>query len=218
MKFIIGASLFMLMACQPTAQHTSKSNVAFLTAEAPTPITASHNFEIAQNPGANIRFALQWSKHSDKASQDFQTKQACTITSHLDHFKVYLLHANTSLGSIVPISLGTLLNPVEGPFTIGKKTLTSPSGNENFVFSNVPEGKYYIAMSAHNIADVNITKVSLSSPTGLLSGSLVAVSNGGGNPSSPGRVEVGAAPTYTILNGTESTLTLSLELSSLLCL
>lgn len=214
----IAVASLLFVSCQSPAQQPQEPSVIFLATEASQSLAQetgnAHQFSIRNTPGASIRFALQWSK----PDPGFQTQLACTIDSHLDHFKVYLLRADTSLGATLPLNLGTLTNPVEGPFTIGKKALTSPAGSENFVFRNVPEGKYYVAMSAHNASDTNITGTSLSSPTGLLGLNLVAVSNGGGNAGAPGRVEVGPAPDFLILNGTEPALTLSLKLSSILCL
>ncbi len=210
-------SFFSLMACQSADQMAQTPLVTFLTPEASqaaaTKATSDHLFTVSDTPGAALRFSIRLSQ----PEPDFETKIVpCDIDSDLDELRLYLIRSDTSLGTILPITLGPLLNTVEGPFSIGKKSLSSPSGSESFVFKNVTEGKYYVAMSAHTSSGINITGASLTNPTGLLGGvNLVAVSNGGGNVASPGRVEVGPAPNFLILNGTEATLTLNLELSSL---
>lgn len=139
---------------------------------------------------------------------------ACNVNAHLDHLKIYLIDGSSSLGTVLLGALG-ILQLAHGPYTVSKKSLVSPSGSESFRINHVPEGKYYVAMSAHRSNGDNITGATLGA-TGTVGGQLVAVSNGGGNASAPGRVEVGPAPTYAILNGTQNTLTLNLQLAGLL--
>ncbi len=199
---------------------SSSMAVIDLPRSAPLQLVAAHTQAVRPQPGGRLKVRLQ-SRQVVTEVAPFHTQQACTLDTDVAYLNFYLIDGTTSLGSVLSGLLG-VVSVAHGPFSMSKKALSSPGGAESFVFTNVPQGTYYVAVSAHNAANTNLTSSIGSGAVGnigsLLTPIFVALSNGGGNATHPGRVEVGSGPDYLLLNGTENTLTLHLQLSSLLCL
>lgn len=214
----IALGTLLLAGCQWSAPSMA---VIDLPRSAPPQNVAAQIQAVRPQPGGQLKVRLQSSRVATEVASHFHTQQACTLDSDVTYLNFYLIDGTTSLGSVLSGLLG-VVSVAHGPFSMSKKALISPGATESFVFTNVPQGTYYVAVSAHNAANTNLTASTGSGAVGnigsLLAPIFVALSNGGGNATHPGRVEVGSGPDYPLLNGTESTLTLHLQLSSLLCL
>ena len=203
---------FLLSACQQVQP-------VFLSARP----AAERVYAMTSQPGGKVRLALG---KAPRTAAPFRTQQACTISEHLDHIRVYLIQGATSLGSSLPLEIITPLNLVNlggpNPFVDIPASVVSSGDTQLITLGNIPAGSYYLAAAARNASNENITNTLLSAPGGSRGNIIsvtgtVAVSNGGGDPANLGRVTVGGAPDYLIQAGSDR-LTINLRLSGLACL
>ncbi len=209
-----------LLACQIPISQPANIQVVELSAQK---IKPAPEIPVSQTPGAKIHLNFQYGS----PEADFETKLSCTVASHLQSFRIYLIDGSTSFGSgiplgLLPADLSTKALPNASTFYPVNKTITGTGQTQSVTLSNVNTGSYYLAVAAFdgpNGTGANITSLlSALFNLSLISGQKVIVSGGGGNASNPGRVEIGpAASGFPILNSSEPSLTVNLKLG-LLCL
>mgnify|MGYP001125090815 CR=1 FL=1 len=218
---ILALSTSALVSCvQAPLSELPFSKIIHLPAET---LSAPTSTPVRNQPGGQISIKLEYNPSPDK----FKTQAACTVSTHLQSFKVYLIDGSTSglgaLGNTVPfISLGILDGQIAaGPFNVNN-TIPSSGGSQTITLNNVDTGEYYLAVAAYdgpNGTGTNITSsTSLVSSLGSISSLPIALTDAGGNTTNPGRVEIGvAASNFPIINSTEPTLSMTLELDNLIC-
>lgn len=181
---------------------------------------------VSQKPGGQIHLRLSAPQAPPPEARDFSTQLLCTVSGDLQSIRIYLIDGSTSFGSGIPLGLlpadiTALALPNSATYYPVNTTVLASGQTQAVTLSNVDQGEYYLAVSAHdgpNGTGSNITSLL----TGLFSisfinGEPVVVSDGGGNPASPGRVDIGSsASSFPILNGSQATLTVNLKLG-LLC-
>lgn len=167
---------------------------------------------------AGGRLSLQIRYESGFKTQLFP----CTINTHLKSYRVFLINGSTSFGTTPPFGLlNDITSRVIGTWHgINKAGISSTSGTQTITFKNVPAGQYYVAIAAYDNllgAGINITSLgALLSSGSILSTGQVAVTDSGGEATSPGRVVIGGPPNYPILNSSSAPLGVTLRLGFLI--
>ncbi len=148
----------------------------------------------------------------------------CTINTHLQSYRVFLLNGNPSFGVSAPFGLlNDISSRVVGSwYGINKNGLNSPAGTQTITFQNVPSGQYYVAFAAFSGtagSGSNITSLTALLSNGSIVGTgAVTVTDSGGEAGAPGRVNIGPAPDFPIQNGSSAPLGATLRLAAIGCL
>jgi hypothetical protein len=182
-KYIFVCFLLFLSACQGF-------QIPLQVQEIPRQaLQASTHLNLNADTGRSFMLAIK-----KKTPSGFGLKY---VFSEVSHLRVWLVSNNT----------GTL-TPVTGYFDL-PVSFTGSGDTQTVFFDNVPAGSFYVAAAALNSSAMNLTE-NQANPANV-AGEPVYVSQGGGEfPANPGRITVGAAPTY-LVTGT-ATLTLQLVL------
>ena len=205
-----------LLGCTQTSSYHLPQVIHLNSEILPSPIAVP----ISHQPGGKISLKFNY---KPTKSMSFKTQAACTVSTDVLYFRVYLIDGSTGglgpLGNTTPfISLGPLDGKIKaGPFDVNN-TISSSGGSQTITLSNVDTGEYYLAVAAYDGTGNITTSLSIVSSLGGIGAEPVVLSDGGGNTTNPGRVEIGSAGAdFPIINSTEATLTMTLELDSLKC-
>jgi hypothetical protein len=136
--------------------------------------------------GGEISFEINFSKNFKTQGNvnGWDAKYAS-----IDHYKVALVTtAGTGSNSLTTLPSGTSSDV----YSISKASLASPTASATHIFfKNVPDGTYYVAVSAYDISNRNMTKVITTTGTiSVSSGDNFAVSTSGGDAINNGSVTV----------------------------
>lgn len=150
--------------------------------------------QVSKEPKAKGRFRVIL-----KAGIDFQIQKTHEDVACI---KLYLVTSN-------------LPSPPQFPFYTSP-CITKTSQYQLFTFSNVPGGYFYVAASAYDSSNTNITNSSGLNNIEVYDPDIFTIQNAfvsasGGDPGNPGRVTI-APITYTLGTGHEPTLGINLVL------
>lgn len=214
-------SLGLLSSCLGSPEGQAERRLIPLQAEV---LPAQQQVFDLGHGGGQVSLKLNFQR-----GEGFKTKLRCTIDDDLVSLRVFLINGNPSFGGLYPLgNVGNITSqvlPSTSSWYPVNLTLSSPSASQIVTFKNIGTGQYYIGVAAYDAPNGTGTNIT-SAVSGLLSGGTisgtgqVAISDSGGesggSPSLPGRVNIGSAPGYSLLNGSSATLGITLTLAGLL--